>query len=112
MKFSAQAVDDLVGVYFARTLVERLERNKHVADVSASASGSAASDECRDSLNGGVLKNHLGKLFLFDRHRREADVLCRARTAAEPASVLLREEALGNYHEEIDIEERTTDGDA
>ena len=68
-------------------------------------------DKCRNGIDGRIVQNHLGKLLLLVAHGGEADVLRADCLAAESAGVLLREESLGNDHEQIDVEKSTADGD-
>src|SRR5277367_5174523 len=82
----------------------RLESDEHAADVEATAARTSAPRECSDRRNGGVVQDHLGKLFLLDAHGGEADVLRGTGGSAKAARVLLREESLWDNFEEIDIQ--------
>ncbi len=101
-----QAIDDLVGVDLA--LTERFERDEHAAYVGGRASAAAAS-EGQYVIHARVLLHNRRELRLLHVHRVEGDVLRCARRAAQPAGILLREEALGHDDVEIDIQHQCAD---
>src|SRR6185503_3766048 len=108
-KFASKAVHNLIGRDMAWALIGIFESDKHKSGVIAA---STTAGECSDSVNGRIVENHLGQFLLFVSHSGETDVLLADGLPAHSAGILLREEALWNDLEEIDIQEGTANGDA
>ena len=93
-----QAGDHLVGRQLA--LAERLQGGEHEARVGREAAGEAGhAGDIR------ILADDLHELPELPAHRLEGDALVGADAGDDAAGVLLREEALGDRHVEIDVED-------
>ena len=100
----AQPIHNFVRGNMSGTLVQRFESDPEVTDVGASAAWTCTANRSRDRLDRRIFQYCLREVALFVAKRWKADILSREGSAVEPACVLLREEALGDNLEQVDVE--------